>query len=147
MKAFWGIIFCLFATNSAHAALFSQLQGAYQVLGCENLGATPHTSVCQFAQVTLRSEAFFTTITFMDDGSQEHNTLTLTLPGSLKDQPTARYCEKGDFFGFYSNEGRLGGQVVILRRLKNGLYHLSVHLRSDLTKTLDVIEVDLDKLP
>ncbi|UXR63642.1 hypothetical protein EZJ49_11210 [Bdellovibrio bacteriovorus] len=146
MKTLWGIAFGLLISSSAYAALFSQLQGTYQVLGCENLGATPYNSVCQFAQLTIRAEVFFTAITFTGDPSQDHNTLTLTLPASLEDQPAARYREKSDTFAIYSNEGRHGGQVVMLRRLKNGLYHLSVHLRSDVTKTLDVIEVDLEKL-
>lgn len=146
MKILWGIVFATIFASSAQADLFSQLQGTYQVLSCENLGATPYNSVCQFSQVTLQSSPYITAITFLGDSSGGQSTLTLTLPANLRDQPTARYCEKGDAFAIFSSEGRHSGQVVMLRKLRNGLHHLSIHLRSDVTKTLDVIEVDLEKI-
>ncbi|MFV8259297.1 hypothetical protein ACNQKP_15930 [Bdellovibrio bacteriovorus] len=136
----------LSAAPSANAALFSNMEGTYRVLSCENLGATPHESLCEYSQTTVHPMNDATAIYFSRwEGEQEH-VRSFGLPVSTRHYPHSRYCEKGDVYAAYERLSQGQGEVMIMKRTSDDLYHLSIHLRADVYGTLDVIEMDLERL-
>ncbi|AFY01537.1 hypothetical protein Bdt_1848 [Bdellovibrio bacteriovorus str. Tiberius] len=122
------------------------MEGTYRMLSCENLGAKPHESLCEYSQVSVHPMSDATAIYFSRwEGEQEH-VRSFGLPVSTRHHPQSRYCEKGDVYAAYERVSQGQGEVMIMKRTTDDLYHLSIHLRADNYGTLDVIEMDLERL-
>ncbi|MGZ3817917.1 MAG: hypothetical protein ACXVCR_14515, partial [Bdellovibrio sp.] len=68
------------------------------------------------------------------------------LPSNMALYPNGKYLEKGDFYAAFSNEDNTSGEIFIIRKKSENLYHLSMHRRSDIFKTFDMFEIDIEKI-
>ncbi|MFV3409707.1 hypothetical protein [Bdellovibrio bacteriovorus] len=136
----------LTAAPPANAALFSNMEGTYRVLSCENLGANPHESLCEYSQMTVHPMNDATALYFSRWENEQEHVRSFGLPVSTRHHPHSRYCEKGDVYAAYERLSQGHGEVMIMKRTTDDLFHLSIHLRADDYGTLDVIEMDLERL-
>lgn len=141
----WTLPF-LVATLPASASLFTNMEGTYRVLSCENLGAKPHESLCEYSQMTVHPMSDATALYFSRWEGQQEYVRSFGLPVSTRNHPHSRYCEKGDVYAAYERDSYGYGEVMIMKRTSDDLYHISIHLRADSYGTLDVIELDLERL-
>lgn len=147
MRLFWGLISAfLLMTSNSFASTFENMRGTYRVLSCENLGALTRESICEYSRMTVHPDTEMTDLYFSKWNNNFEVVRSFALPASMRELPHASYIERGDVFAAFSNDESNVGKVIVLRRKTEDLYHLSIHLKSNEFNSLDVIEMDLEKM-
>lgn len=143
------IISILVLANHSQATTFETTEGIYKIISCKNNAANPSPwdlTLCDNTQLTVdprsKGGTAFHFTKFIDS---EVKVRSFGLPANMASQPNGKYLEKGDFFAAYSNDNKGSGEIFVMRKTSSKIFHLSMHRRSDLFKTFDMFEIDLEK--
>lgn len=142
------ILLSLLLPFSAHAYMFGKLTGTYEILSCENQGATPSAQMeklCNYKFVVIEATRTSTHITFKTD-QKEQGAYILNFSSSEIRARIANYTEQGANFAAYTRDHSGLGRVFVLRHIRDDRYHLSLHRRSTPKNTFDVFEIEVKRL-
>lgn len=143
------ILSCAFYCMSALASTFENMEGIYKILSCKNDATNPSPwdlSLCDNTLLTIHPSPLGTSFEFSKMLDAEAPIRPFSLPSNMATHPNGKYTEKGDYFAAFTNDDKGSGEIFVMRKNMNRLYHLSMHRRSDLFKTFDMFEVDLEKI-
>lgn len=141
------IVFTTYHTP-APASIFENTAGIYKIHWCKNNAVNPSPwdlTLCDNIQLTIYPSIFGTSFNFSKWIDSEQLVRTFGLPSNMATHPNGKYVEKGDYFAAYTNDDKGVGEIFVIRKLDNNLYHLSMHRRSDLFKTFDMFELEVEK--
>ncbi|MGZ3793222.1 MAG: hypothetical protein ACXVCP_12815 [Bdellovibrio sp.] len=136
-------------SSLAHASIFSTVEGIYKVVSCKNSATNPSPwdlTLCDNSQLSIQPSQGGTSFSFSKIIQSDVKVRSFDLPSNMALYPNGKYLEKGDFYAAFSNEDNTSGEIFIIRKKSENLYHLSMHRRSDIFKTFDMFEIDIEKI-
>ncbi len=132
---------------SARAETFSKLQGTYQILSCQNLGANPSEDLCQYDTMIVQSSSYATAIYFYTGEWGANLVRSFGFPAST-DNSTSEgiYEERGDTYASYIKLSDDYKESTILEQLKDNQFHLIRQQSSASFQSDDKFELVLKKI-
>lgn len=149
LKAFLFALALSVFSFSTQAATFENMEGSYTILSCKNEGANPSYEdgkLCEYTQMTIHPQSYATLLYFSKWEQQHQYVRAFGLPKNMTHLPNGKYIERGDTYASFTNDSRGYGEVFVMRKVKEGFYHFSMHRRLDAKKTFDVFEIELHKI-
>lgn len=140
----------IFPTSStrALASIFENTEGVYKIISCKNDATNPSPwdlTLCDNTELTVHPGAFGTSFYFSRTVDNEVRVRNFDLPSNMASRPNGKYIEKGNYFAAFTNDDKGSGEIFVMRKNNISQYHLSMHRRSDLFKTFDMFEIELEK--
>ncbi|MGZ3772141.1 MAG: hypothetical protein ACXVCY_08335 [Pseudobdellovibrionaceae bacterium] len=137
-----------FHTTSLYASTFENMEGIYKITSCKNQTGSPSPwdmTLCENTQLTVHPALLGTSFYFSKIVDSQTQIKNFEVPPNMSTHPGGKYTEQGDYLAAYTNDEKDYGEVFVMKKNGNNLYHLSMHRRSDLFNTLDMFEIDLEK--
>jgi len=136
----------LFATPSANAMTFKNMEGTYRIRSCQSLTSPTQEHLCDYESVVVHPEANSTAIYFRKTIGAQILVRSYGFPASTAGEPSAHYREADKNFASYTNHDRDTSETTTLNENADGSYKLFLERTSHSFRTHDLFELNLQKI-